>query len=212
MMHLNQLFKGIKSIKGREPSSKKPIRNYEMVKIIVFWNTNSYYHILVKTAMCVQKGFAFRVSEILSYTRTKPSIRTLTWGNIYIYKLNNLHYAQITLTTGSKTNNTHKEEILARQCICYTKYAILCPVHWLLILRNVQINHFGFINDDSFVFIRKNGNLFTTSEWNDELKLGAASIGLDVTKGDIGTHSLKHGALTDFIASGMPYWLVQRFA
>ena len=211
MYHLNQLFKGMNRVPGREPTPKYPLRNYDLIIMINFWPSNSYTHILNKATMCIQKGFSLRVGEFLSKTK-RPSIRTLKWKHVNLYIKNKIQFAEIALRNGSKTNHTFKIEILNRKCQCYTRYAKLCPVHWFHILKFAQKKRFNAINDNSYVFVDKNNNLFLSNDWNNTLKKAIVYRGYNIDSGNFGTHSLRHGDLTDLLSAGVPRWLVKRHA
>merc|ERR1711991_1104192 len=154
------------------------------------------------------KGFALCVGEFTPTTR-KPTISTLKWKNLKFSQSKTAMYLTITITH-SKTNQTHKIEILARRCTCYIHQTI-CPVHIMSTYKRLYKKTFNY-HPNAYVFLHKNGKLVTGTEFRKELKNSFKQAGVSGKYPYWRGHSLRHGEIADLYAAGVHPLTIQKYA
>ena len=206
---LKNFIKGMRRIKGRESAPTLPCRNVLLIKMMVRYTKKiTYTRILYQAMTSFGKGFALRVGEFTTRTR-KPTVKTLKWKHLRFSQSKSDSYLQVTITH-SKTNQTHKIEILSRRCICYIHQSI-CPVHIMGIYKQLYKEFFPY-DLNQYVFKQKNGKLVTGYEFRRELKCAFKFAGVSGKFPYWRGHSLRHGEIADLYAAGVHPLTIQKYA
>ncbi len=210
-VHIRKQMEGYRRLRPGVRRIRHPFCFFMLVWGVKFLVRKNSHNALISAAgLVIGYCFGGRSGE---YTSTKYS---LSLGDILLQQKHfqwtfdaDKNPISLTLFFEKSKTNQHgdKTEIVARDCCCKTKP--LCPVHFLLYVRNQVRKRFGRAKPTDAFLRKENGKPLSPDNMNNTI--GVIAEELDCDPAFYKQHSLRIGHASDQARNGVPHWIIKKW-
>lgn len=203
---IRAIFNAAKRLFPSKNQTTRPLRLWEIQKILKLLNLSNYNDLVLYTVWCFAYTTGLRAHEYLAKSNSKkiPSDRKLLYlrrDRIYI---NNDHrHWGIAWYWYSKNNQTKKRQEVTLPCFCHQG---ICAVHALELLLARMPNK----RPNAAIFTWSDGSYVTSNQTAKALTKACITIGTDPSHAS--NHSWRKSCITQAISQKMPDSLVVQLA